>query len=630
MLGADRAGSMLGLIGVALLLMPSGEAQTQAVQTQAVQIQAAQPVSPPLPYRDPALTPQARAADLLGRMTLAEKIGQMTQAERGAVQDPADIAVYGLGSLLSGGGSAPASNTPAGWADMTDQFQKVALSGRLGIPLLYGSDAVHGHNNLLGAVLYPHNIGLGATRDQGLVARIARATAEDMAATGVNWTFSPCLCVVRDVRWGRSYESFGERPDLVARMSSAVGGYQGQPGSRGRVLATAKHFLGDGGTAYGSSATEDYLLDQGDTRLSEAQLRALHLPPFQAAIQAGVGSVMVSFSSWNGVKMHAQTRLISGVLKGELGFQGFVVSDWAGVDQIAPDYALAVRTAINAGIDMVMVPNDYRRFVQTLTGEVRAGRVRVERIDDAVTRVLTQKFRFGLFERPLADRSFAASALLAAHRALAREAARQSLVLLKNDRVLPISSTVKRILVTGSSADDLGRQLGGWSVTWQGKGGRTTSGTTILEGIRARAGSGVKVDHLETLTAARARGYDLGVVVVGETPYAEGQGDISDPSLNTADAQSINTVCKAVKCLVIVVSGRPLLLTGELPGIGALVAAWLPGTEGGAGVADAIFGKVGFTGRLPVTWPRNNNQLPVGRPKDAGAPLFPYGFGLDH
>ena len=630
MLGADRAGSMLGLIGVALLLMPSGEAQTQAVQTQAVQTQAAQPVSPPLPYRDPALTPQARAADLLGRMTLAEKIGQMTQAERGAVQDPADIAVYGLGSLLSGGGSAPASNTPAGWADMTDQFQKVALSGRLGIPLLYGSDAVHGHNNLLGAVLYPHNIGLGATRDQGLVARIARATAEDMAATGVNWTFSPCLCVVRDVRWGRSYESFGERPDLVARMSSAVGGYQGQPGSRGRVLATAKHFLGDGGTAYGSSATEDYLLDQGDTRLTEAQLRALHLPPFQAAIQAGVGSVMVSFSSWNGVKMHAQTRLISGVLKGELGFQGFVVSDWAGVDQIAPDYALAVRTAINAGIDMVMVPNDYRRFVQTLTGEVRAGRVRVERIDDAVTRVLTQKFRFGLFERPLADRSFAASALLAAHRALAREAARQSLVLLKNDRVLPISSTVKRILVTGSSADDLGRQLGGWSVTWQGKGGRTTSGTTILEGIRARAGSGVKVDHLETLTAARARGYDLGVVVVGETPYAEGQGDISDPSLNTADAQSINTVCKAVKCLVIVMSGRPLLLTGELPGIGALVAAWLPGTEGGAGVADAIFGKVGFTGRLPVTWPRNNNQLPVGRPKDAGAPLFPYGFGLDH
>ncbi len=635
MSGASRAGPMLGLIGLALFLMPPGEAQTQAAQTQAAQTQAAQtqttqPVLPPLPYRNPALTPQARAADLLARMTLAEKIGQMTQAERGAIRDTADIAAYGLGSLLSGGGSAPTSNTPAGWADMTDQFQKAALSTRLGIPLLYGSDAVHGHNNLLGAVLYPHNIGLGATRDPALVARIARATAEDMAATGANWTFSPCLCVVRDVRWGRSYESFGERPDLVARMSSAVGGYQGQPGSRGRVLATAKHFLGDGGTTYASSATEDYLLDQGDTRLSEAQLRAWHLPPFQAAIQAGVGSVMVSFSSWNGVKMHAQKYLITDVLKGELGFGGFVVSDWAGVDQIAPDHALAVRTAINAGIDMVMVPGDYRRFVQTLTGEVQAGRVPMTRIDDAASRILTQKFRFGLFERPLADRSFAAGAGSAAHRALARQAVQESLVLLKNDGVLPISGSVKRILITGSSADDLGRQLGGWSVTWQGRGGRTTSGTTILEGIKARAGSGVKVDHLETATAGQARGYDLGVVVVGETPYAEGKGDTDDLNLNTADAQAIRTVCKAVKCLVIVVSGRPLLLTGELPGIGALVASWLPGTEGGAGVADAIFGQAKFTGRLPVTWPRNNDQLPVGRPKDAGTPLFPYGFGLDH
>ena len=616
---------LAGLLSVALLLMRSGEAQSQAVQPQ-----AAQPVSPLLPYRNPALTPQARAADLLGRMTLAEKIGQMTQAERGAIRDTADIAAYGLGSLLSGGGSAPASNTPAGWADMTDTFQKAALSTRLGIPLLYGSDAVHGHNNLLGAVLYPHNIGLGATRDSALVARIARATAEDLAATGVSWTFSPCLCVVRDLRWGRSYESFGERPDLVARMSSAVGGYQGQPGSRGRVLATAKHFLGDGGTAYASSITEDYLLDQGDARLSEAQLRALHLPPFQAAIQAGVGSVMVSFSSWNGVKMHAQARLISGVLKGELGFGGFVVSDWAGVDQIAPDYALAVRTAINAGIDMVMVPNDYRRFVQTLTGEVQAGRVPMTRIDDAASRILIQKFRFGLFERPLADRSLAAGVGSASHRALARQAVQQSLVLLKNDGVLPVSGSVKRILVTGSSADDLGRQLGGWSVTWQGRGGRTTSGTTILEGIKARAGSGVKVDHLETATAAQARGYDLGVVVVGETPYAEGKGDTSDLSMNASDAQATSTVCKAVKCLVIVVSGRPLLLTDELPGIGALVAAWLPGTEGGAGVADALFGKAEFTGRLPITWPRNNDQLPVGRPKDAGAPLFPYGFGLGH
>ncbi|WP_407572287.1 glycoside hydrolase family 3 protein [Deinococcus altitudinis] len=601
------------LVCLALAVAPAGEARVTAL----------------LPYRDPALTAQARAADLLSRMTLAEKIGQMTQAERGAVRDPADIGRYALGSLLSGGGSAPPDNTPAGWADMTDGFQKAALGTRLGIPLLYGTDAVHGNNNLLGAVLFPHNIGLGAARDPALTARIARATAEEVAATGANWTFSPCLCVARDVRWGRTYESFGERPDLVSQMSSAVAGYQGTPGEPGSILATAKHFLGDGGTTFASSSTDGYLLDQGDTRLTETQLRALHLPPFRAAVRAGVGSVMVSFSSWNGVKMHAQARLISEVLKGELGFQGFVVSDWAGVDQISPDYSVAVRTAINAGVDMVMVPNDYPRFVRALTGEVKAGRVPVARIDDAVTRILTQKFRFGLFEHPLTDRSFASGVGSAAHRDLARQAVRESLVLLKNDHLLPISSSVKRLLVTGSSADDLGRQLGGWSVTWQGKGGRTTTGTTILAGLRAQAGSGVKIDHLENVSAAQAARYDLGVVVVGEAPYAEGKGDVRDLSLNAADRRATETVCGAVNCLVIVVSGRPLLLTDQLPRIGALVAAWLPGTEG-AGVADMLFGPASFTGRLPVTWPRTNGQLPVGRPQDAGPPLFPYGFGLSH
>ena len=589
---------------------------------------SARPAAPPIPpYRDPARSPQERAADLLARMTLAEKIGQMTQAERGAVKDPADIARSGLGSLLSGGGSAPGDNTPAGWADMTDGFQRRALSSRLGVPLLYGSDAVHGHNNLPQAVLYPHNIGLGASRDPALVTRIGRATAEEAAATGVNWTFSPCLCVARDLRWGRSFESFGERPELVVQMAGVVGGYQGQPGGRASILATAKHFLGDGGTTYGSSTTDDYLLDQGDTRLSEAHLTALHLPPFRAAVKAGVASVMVSFSSWNGVKMHAQRHLITEVLKGQLGFGGFVVSDWAGVDQIGPDYAASVRAAVNAGIDMVMVPNDYPRFIQTLTDEVQAGRVPITRIDDAASRILTQKFRFGLFERPLADRTLTATVGSAAHRALARQAVQESLVLLKNDHVLPIASSVGRLLVTGSSADDLGRQLGGWSVSWQGAGGRTRDGTTLLQGLQSVAGSGVKIDHLETVTAAQARGYDLGVVVVGETPYAEGKGDASDLSLNAADARSVAAVCGAIRCVVVVVSGRPLLLTSQLPQIGALVAAWLPGTEG-AGVADALFGRSEFTGKLPVTWPRSNAQLPVGRPKDPGPPLFPYGFGL--
>ncbi len=598
---------------LALAVTPAGEARVTAL----------------LPYRDPALTAQARASDLLSRMTLAEKIGQMTQAERGAVRDPADIADFALGSLLSGGGSAPPNNTPAGWADMTDSFQKVALRTRLGIPLLYGTDAVHGNNNLLGAVLYPHNIGLGASRDPALVARIGRATAEEVAATGANWTFSPCLCVARDVRWGRTYESFGERPELVTEMSGIVNGYQGTPGQPGSILATAKHFLGDGGTTFGSSSTDGYLLDQGDTRLTETQLRALHLPPFQAAIKAGVGSVMVSFSSWNGVKIHAQAHLISEVLKGELGFQGFVVSDWAGVDQISPDYAAAVRTAINAGVDMVMVPNDYPRFIRVLTGEVQAGRVPVARIDDAVRRILTQKFRFGLFEHPLTDRSFASGVGSAAHRALARQAVRESLVLLKNDHLLPISSSVKRLLVTGSSADDLGRQLGGWSVTWQGNSGKTTAGTTLLAGLRARAGSDVKIDHLENVSAAQAARYDLGLVVVGEAPYAEGKGDRPDLNLNAGDTLATETVCKAIRCVVIVVSGRPLLLTDQLPQIGALVAAWLPGTEG-EGVADMLYGSASFTGRLPVTWPRTNKQLPVVRPQEDGPPLFPYGFGLPH
>lgn len=588
---------------------------------------AAQPAAPRLPYQDAARPAQERAADLLGRMTLAEKIGQMTQAERGALKDPADIARYSLGSVLSGGGSAPTPNTPAGWADMVDGFQRQALSTRLKIPLLYGTDAVHGHNNLLTAVLYPHNIGLGASRDPALVANIGRATAEEVAASGANWTFSPCLCVVRDVRWGRSYESFGERPELAVQMSGIVGGYQGQPGTRASILATAKHYVGDGGTTYGSSTTDDYLLDQGDTRLTEAQLDTLHLPPFQAAVKAGVASVMVSFSSWNGVRMHAQRHLITDVLKGQMGFQGFVVSDWAGVDQIAPDYGLAVRTAVNAGVDMVMVPNDYPRFVRTLTGEVEAGRVPVSRIDDAVRRILTQKFRFGLFERPLTDRSLAATVGSAAHRALARRAVQESLVLLRNQGVLPIAASARRILVTGSSADDLGRQMGGWSVTWQGTSGRTRQGTTILEGLRSVAGRGVRIDHAAAVTAAQAKGYDLGIVVVGETPYAEGKGDTNDLSLNPADAGAVQTVCAAVRCVVVVVSGRPLLLGTPLARISGLVAAWLPGTEG-AGVADVLFGRARFQGKLPVTWPKSNEQLPVGRPEDPGAPLFPYGSGL--
>jgi len=509
---------------------------------------------------------------------------------------------------------------------MVDRFQAAALGSRLGIPMLYGADAVHGHNNVPGATVFPHNIGLGATRNPGLARRIGRATADEVAATGVRWTFSPCLCVVRDVRWGRGYESYGEDPALVSSMSTVIDGYQERLGSAAGVLATAKHFLGDGGTTFGSSQAEGYLLDQGDTRLSEAELRRIHLPPFAAAVKRGVGSVMVSFSSWNGVKMHAQGHLITGVLKGELGFQGFVVSDWAGVDQISPDYARSVSAAVNAGIDMVMVPNEYRRFIDTLTGEVRAGHVPMSRINDAVTRVLRQKFRLGLFEHPSADRALLGGVGSPEHRALAREAVQKSLVLLKNSGVLPLKPT-SRILVSGSNADDVGNQSGGWTLSWQGQSGRVPGGTSILAGLEAVAGAGGKVSYLSTPTPSQAKGYDVGVVVVGEMPYAEGKGDRADLGLSPADKAAVRAVCGAIHCVVVVVSGRPLLITDQLSQMGALVAAWLPGSEG-EGVADVLFGRQPFVGKLPVSWPGSMEGLPTGAGE--GAPLFPFGFGLSY
>jgi beta-glucosidase len=340
----------------------------------AVALTAGRAVAADPPYKDPTQPVPVRVADLLARMSLDEKLGQMTQAERLAVSGN-DITANRLGSLLSGGGSAPSPNTATAWADMYDNFQRAALATPLGIPLIYGVDAVHGHNNVSGATIYPHNIGLGATRDPALAQRIGRATAEEIAGTGPNWDFAPCLCVARNDRWGRTYESFGEVPDIATSMTTVVTGLQdGTP----KILATAKHYVGDGGTTGG--------VDQGNTQLSEADLRAIHLPPFRAAVQRGVGSVMISYSSWNGVKMHGNRFLVTDVLKGELGFTGFVVSDWNAIDQLdgQPGFtADEVRTAINAGLDMIMVPNDWRRFITLLRGEVQAGRVPMSRIDDA-------------------------------------------------------------------------------------------------------------------------------------------------------------------------------------------------------------------------------------------------------
>ncbi|MGN9762917.1 glycoside hydrolase family 3 protein [Streptomyces sp. SD31] len=592
-----------------------------------------------LPYLDSKLPVRQRVADLVSRLSLQEKAGQMTQAERGALTASGDIATYALGSLLSGGGSTPTPNTAEAWAKMIDGFQLRAQATRFQIPLIYGVDAVHGHNNLVGATILPHNIGLGASRDPQLAYRAGAVTAAETRATGVPWDFAPCLCVTRDDRWGRAYESFGEDPALVDAMETVIQGLQGRPDGRDldrgdKVLATAKHFVADGGTEFGSSTTGTYTIDQGVTKVTRQQLEAVHLAPYATAVDRGVGTVMPSFSSLDlvgdgkgPVKMHARADMINGVLKDRMGFDGFVISDWQAIDQIPGDYASDVRTSVNAGLDMIMVPYAYKDFHATLIDEVKAGRISERRIDDAVSRILTQKFRLGLFEKPYADTGGAARIGSDAHRAVARQAAAQSQVLLKNTNgLLPLKKSQK-VYVAGSNADDIGNQSGGWTITWQGSSGDITPGTTILEAMRKNS---TRLTYSKDASAP-TDGHDVGVVVVGETPYAEGFGDVGnghDLRLSPADQAAVDKVCGAMKCAVLVVSGRPQLIEDEsLAGIDALVASWLPGTEGD-GVADVLYGKRPFTGQLPVTWPKSEAQLPINVGDTAYDPRYPYGWGL--
>jgi beta-glucosidase len=611
------------------LSVPTPSRRIGAVALAAALVVSVGPAGPvraaQLPYQDPSLPVSVRVADLLSRMSLDDKIGQMTQAERSAVT-PAQITQFRLGSVLSGGGSAPSPNNPTSWADMYDSFQSAALATPLGIPLIYGVDAVHGHNNVVGATIFPHNIGLGATRDPDLVRRIGEAVAEEVTGTGVDWNFAPCVCVARNDRWGRTYESFGEKPELPSMMTTFITGLQGETlGGPTSVLATAKHYVGDGGTTNG--------VDQGNTELSEAELRAIHLPPFQEAVNRNVGAIMISFSSWNGVKLHGHQYLITTVLKGELGFTGFVVSDWNGIDQIdgQPGFtAEEVRTAINAGIDMVMVPDAWQTFITVLRSEVQAGRIPMSRIDDANRRILTKKFELGLFERPFTDRSYTSTVGSAEHRALAREAVQKSLVLLKNDGdVLPLPTANQRIFVAGKSADNIGYQSGGWTITWQGSSGNITPGTTILQGIRNTVAPSTTVTYHPT-GAGIDSSYDVAIAVIGETPYAEGAGDRpGDMGLDSTDLNTLATLRAAgVPLVVVLVSGRPLDIAAHLPNWDALVAAWLPGTEG-QGVADVLFGVVGPTGKLPVTWMASASQQPI-NDGDGKTPLFPFGFGLEY
>ncbi|MEU9234304.1 glycoside hydrolase family 3 protein [Streptomyces subrutilus] len=593
-----------------------------------------------LPYLDRRLPVEKRVADLLSRMSLAEKTGQMTQAERGALKAQGDIASYDLGSLLSGGGSVPAPNTPAAWVKMVDAYQLRAQTTRFQIPLVYGVDAVHGHNNVVGSTIMPHNIGIGAGRDPKTAEKTGAVTAREVRATGIPWDFAPCLCVTRDERWGRSYEAFGEDPALVTAMETVINGMQGARDGKDldrndKVLTSAKHFVGDGGTEFGSSTTGSYTIDQGITKVTRQELEAVHLAPFAEAVERGAGTVMPSYSSLDilgddqgPVKMHANAEMINGVLKDRMGFDGFVISDWQAIDQIPGDYPSDVRTSVNAGLDMIMVPTDYQGFTRTLREEVTAGRVSQARVDDAVSRILTQKFKLGLFEQPYADTANLDRIGSAEHRAVAREAVAKSQVLLKNDgAVLPLK-TSQKVYVAGSNADDIGNQAGGWTISWQGSSGPITTGTTILQGMR-KAAPDTEITYSKDASAATG-GYDVGVVVVGETPYAEGFGDVgngNDLELTDADKAAVDKVCAAMKCAVLVVSGRPQLIGDRLGGIEALVASWLPGTEGD-GVADVLYGKRPFTGQLPVTWPKSQAQLPINVGDAAYDPQFPYGWGL--
>jgi beta-glucosidase len=582
-----------------------------------------------------SFNPQVR--ELLARLTVDEKIGQMTQPDQMYLESLDDLQKYHLGSLLSGGDSDPKTgNDLNSWTDMYDHYQARAVETKPRIPIIYGVDAVHGHNNVIGATVFPHNIGLGCTRNPELVEKAGRITAEEVRATGIQWAFAPCLAAPQDVRWGRTYEGFSESADVVKVLGpAAVRGLEGSslddPLS---VVACAKHYAGDGGTVFGTGTpdgpgTMHAPLDQGDTRLSDADFRRIHLQGYPPSVAEGVGTVMPSYSSWNGVKCSASYVLLTEILKEEMGFEGFVISDYAAQKELPGTYKQQIETTINAGMDMVMVPDNYVEFIRLLKELVAEKRVSMARIDDAVTRILRVKFALGLMDprrSQLADRRLHQSFGSAEHRAVARQAVRESQVVLKNDRsVLPLAKNV-RLHVAGKNADNIGNQCGGWTIKWQGESGNvTTGGTTILAAMRKAVGSDSQVTY--SLDGSGAQGATVGIAVIGETPYAEMMGDRHDLSLDPADVAVISNLKQAgIPVVVVIVSGRPLAIDEILPRADAVVAAWLPGTEGD-GVADVLFGDYKPTGKLSFTWPSgSSSSFHLGDP--GYKELFPFGHGL--
>ena len=583
----------------------------------------------------------ARVEAILAEMSLPQKVGQVIQGDIGSTT-PEDVARYHLGSVLNGGNSGPYGDLrarPEDWVRLADEFWEASMGEEgAGVPVIWGTDAVHGHSNVLGATIYPHNIGLGATRDEDLLRRIGEATATEIRTTGLDWTFAPTIAVARDDRWGRTYESYAEDPELVARLGAAmVRGLQGEPNTAGflrppHTLATAKHFLGDGGTRGGE--------DQGETIGDEAVLRDVHGAPYAAALEAGLQSVMASFSSWEGRKMHGYDALLTGVLKDQWGFSGFVVGDWNGHGQVRGCTPTDCPQALRAGLDLYMAPDSWRGLYTSLLRDVRDGTVPEEVLDEAVRRVLTVKARTGLLDAPKpSERPMTAQWTLLGsdeHTDLAREAVAKSAVLLKNDGVLPLSRAA-HVLIVGDAADDLAKLSGGWTVDWQG--GTTTrddfpQAESVLDGVRRvveAAGGRVTVSRDGRLGAAGRP--DVAIAVYGEPPYAEFRGDRTDLAYSPDDRSDVEALERlagaGVPTVSVFVSGRPLWVNPELNASNAFVAAFLPGTQAGA-LADLLFAEGGtdFTGRLSFSWPKRPGQTPLNIGDEDYDPLFAYGYGL--
>ncbi|WP_460876475.1 glycoside hydrolase family 3 protein [Rhodanobacter koreensis] len=602
--------------------------------------------SSPLPP-DPSL--EARVRALLAKMSVEQKVGQMIQADIKSVT-PDDARTYHLGSILAGGNSKPAGQpypTALQWQALSDAFYRASMDtsgGRLAIPVLFGIDAVHGHNNLVGSTLFPQNSALGATRDPQLIHEIGKVTAQELRASGINWTFAPTLTVPQDVRWGRSYEGYSQNPALVAQYASAVvEGLEGKPGTpqfldAEHVIATAKHFVGDGGTRDGK--------DQGDAEVSEAVLRDVHAAGYPPAIKAGVQVVMVSFSSWNGVKMAGNKALITDVLKGRMGFDGIVLGDWNAHGQVPGCTNEDCPAAYNAGLDMLEAPDSWKGLYKNTLAEVKSGVIPMARVDDAVTRILRVKLRLGMLEavlpssNPLAARS-AQVVGNPAHRALARRAVRESLVLLKNKGgVLPIDPR-KHILVAGDGADNISKQNGGWTLTWQGTGltnANFPGATSIWAGIRAQVQAAGGSAELSVDGSYKQRP-DVAIVVFGEDPYAEFQGDLPNLAYRPGNDRDLDLLRRlhrqGVPVVAVFLTGRPLWVNREINAADAFVVAWLPGSEG-EGIADVLLrtrdGRIAhdFHGKLAYAWPRTAAQIPVAAVARGEQPQFPYGFGLTY